>query len=107
MVALLNFTTLVFATLFAAVAAVALHWVALRAALQLMQPATAGRRSVRTELARGTTQAARAFLPHRRRRKEHESKPVQTGIPRPTHLGRRSTPPWRAGKEEGSHTCWS
>jgi hypothetical protein len=65
MITLLNFTTLVIATLFAAAAAVALNWLALRVAFQLMQPATAGRRSVGTELVRGTTQLARAFVPHR------------------------------------------
>lgn len=65
MIALLNFTTLVLATLFAAAAAVAFNWLALQAAFQLMQPATAGRRAARTELVRGTTQLARAFGPHR------------------------------------------
>jgi hypothetical protein len=65
MIALLNFTTLVIATFFSAAAAVALHWLALRVAFQLMQPATAGRRSVGAELVRGTQQRARAFVPHR------------------------------------------
>lgn len=65
MIALLHFTTLVLTTLFAAAAAATLNWMALRIAFQLMQPATARWRPVRTELVRGTTQLARMSVPHR------------------------------------------
>jgi len=61
MIAMLQFATLVITTIFAAAAAVALHWLFLRAAFLMMRPATARRILVRTELARGTTQLARAF----------------------------------------------
>ncbi len=65
MIAMLHFATLAIATMFAAAAALALHWVFLRAAFVIMQPATARRISVRTDLARGTAQLARAFASHR------------------------------------------
>jgi hypothetical protein len=65
MIAMLQFTTLVIATIFAAAAAVALNWLCLRVAFVLMQPATARRMVVRTELARGTAQLARAFASNR------------------------------------------
>jgi hypothetical protein len=61
MIAMLQFATLVITTIFAAATAVALHWLFLRAAFLMMKPATARRIPVRTELARGTTQLARAF----------------------------------------------
>ncbi len=65
MIALLSFTTLAVATIFALAAGTAFQWLLLRVSVQLMQPATASRRVVRTELVRGTTQLARAFAPHR------------------------------------------
>ena len=61
MTGILQFTTLALATIFAAAAAVAFDWLLLRAAFHLMKPATARRAPVRTELARGTMQLARAF----------------------------------------------
>lgn len=61
MVAMLNFVTLVVASLLAAATAVAFHWVLLRAAFRLMQPATVRRSSMQTELVRGTSELARAF----------------------------------------------
>lgn len=65
MIAMLHFTTLVIATIFAVAAAVGLNWLCLRVAFVLMQPATAGRPVVRTELARGAAQLARAFASNR------------------------------------------
>jgi len=59
--ALLQFATLLIATLLAAAAAVAFHWLMLRATFLLMRPATARRISPRTELARGTVALVRAF----------------------------------------------
>jgi len=61
MIAMLQFATLVITTIFAALAAVALHWLFLRAAFLMMKPATARRIQVRTERVRGTTQLARTF----------------------------------------------
>jgi hypothetical protein len=65
MIALLSLTTLTLATLFALAAAAAFQWLLLRITVHLMQPATANRRPVRTELVRGTTPWARVFVPHR------------------------------------------
>ena len=79
MTGILQFTTLVIATMFAAAAAVAFDWLLLRAAFHLMRPATARRASVRplaaqgkpflaqgkAELVRGTMLLARAFDPRR------------------------------------------
>jgi len=65
MIAMLQFTTLVIATMLASVAAVALQWVFLRAAFLMMRPATARRIPVRTELVRGTAQVARAYSAQR------------------------------------------
>jgi hypothetical protein len=65
MIAMLQFATLVIATIFAAAAAVALHWLFLGAAFLMMRPATARRIQVRTELVRGTTQLARTFASQR------------------------------------------
>ena len=59
--AMLNFAALAIATMFAVTAAAALNWLCLRAAIVLMQPATARRLAARTELARGTGQLARAY----------------------------------------------
>jgi hypothetical protein len=64
-IAMLQFATLVITTMFATAAAVALHWLFLRAAFLLMRPATARRIPVRPELARGTKQLARAFASQR------------------------------------------
>jgi hypothetical protein len=61
MIAMLEFTTLVIATLFAVAAAAGLHWVCLKAAFLMMRPATARRIPVRTELARGTAPLAKAY----------------------------------------------
>ena len=61
MTEILHFTTLAVATIFAAAAAVAFDWLLLRAAFQLMKPATARRVPVRSELVHGTMQLARAF----------------------------------------------
>jgi hypothetical protein len=65
MIAMLQFATLVITTMFAAAAAVGLHWLLLRAAFLMMRPATARRISVRPELARGTAHLARAFASQR------------------------------------------
>jgi hypothetical protein len=48
--AMLQFATLVITTMFAAAAAVALHWLFLKAAFLMMRPATAPRILARTEL---------------------------------------------------------
>jgi uncharacterized membrane protein len=61
MIAMFSFATLVVATMFAVAGAVALHWLFLQATFLMMRPATARRITVRTELARGTAQLARAF----------------------------------------------
>lgn len=65
MIAMLNFATLVIATMFAAAVALALDWVLLRAAFALMQPATARRSPARTDLARGTARLVRVFAAQR------------------------------------------
>ena len=84
--AMIQFATLVTATMLAAAAAVALDWVLLRAAFVLMRPAAAASRrsfesaggqrlGVRTGLVRGTAQMARAFAPlERRNDQEHQGK---------------------------------
>ena len=64
MIAMMHFATLVITTIFAAAAAMSLNWLLLRAAFVLMQPATARKSVVRTELVRGTAQLARAFAMH-------------------------------------------
>jgi hypothetical protein len=65
MIATLHFATLVVTTLFAAAAAVALHWLALKAMFVLMRPATVRRVASPTRLASGTVQLARAYATHR------------------------------------------
>lgn len=65
MIAMLHFTCLAFATLFAAAGAAAFNWLLLRATFLLMRPATARRIPVRLDLADGTAQLARAFAAHR------------------------------------------
>jgi hypothetical protein len=65
MIATLHFATLVVTTLFAAAAAVAFHWLLLRAMFVLMRPATVRRVNAPTQLARGTAQLARAYASQR------------------------------------------
>jgi hypothetical protein len=65
MIATLHFAILAITTLFAAAAAVGLHWLFLQAAFLMMRPATARRIPVRTELVRGTAQLARTFASQR------------------------------------------
>jgi len=65
MIAMLQFATLVIATIFAAAAAVGLHWLFLRAAFLMMRPATARRIPARTELVHGTVRLARALASQR------------------------------------------
>ncbi len=65
MIATLHFATLVVTTLFAAAAAMGLHWLLLRAMFVLMRPATARRVNVPAQLARGTAQLARAYAAQR------------------------------------------
>ncbi len=65
MIAMLQFTTLVIATMLAAAAAVALQWLFLKAAVLMMRPATARRIPARAELVRGTAQVARAYATRR------------------------------------------
>jgi hypothetical protein len=65
MIAMLQFATLVITTMFAAAAAVGLHWVCLKGAFLMMRPATARRIPVRTELVRGTAQLVRAHSAQR------------------------------------------
>jgi hypothetical protein len=65
MMAVLQFATLVIATMFAAAAAAGLHWLCLEAAFLMMRPATARRIPAGTELARGTARLVRAFSAQR------------------------------------------
>lgn len=65
LIALLDFAVLAIATLLAAAIAAAIHWLFLRVAFALMQPATPRRTPPRTELVRGTTQLARAYAANR------------------------------------------
>jgi hypothetical protein len=65
MISMLHFATLVVTTMFAAAAAVAFHWLLLRAAFLMMRPATARRIAGHTALVRGTAELARAFASHR------------------------------------------
>ena len=65
MITLLNFATLAIATMFAVAVAAGSTWIVLQVALAMMQPATAPRAEVRTELPRGTAQWARAFASNR------------------------------------------
>jgi hypothetical protein len=64
MSAMMHFATLVITTMFAAVVAMSLSWILLRTVFVLMQPATARKTVVKTELARGA-ELARAFAAHR------------------------------------------
>ncbi len=65
MIAMLQFATLVITTMFAAAAAVGLHWLFLQAAFLMMRPATARRIPARTELVHGTVRLARALASQR------------------------------------------
>jgi hypothetical protein len=67
MIALLSFTTLAVATIFALAIGTAFQWLLLRVTCRLMQPATARRipRPALVRLVRGTAQLARAYAPHR------------------------------------------
>lgn len=65
LIAMLDFAVLAIATLLAAAIAAAIHWIFLRVAFALMQPATARRIPPRAELARGSTQLARAYAANR------------------------------------------
>ena len=67
MIALLSFTTLAVATIFALAVGTAFQWLLLRVTCQLMQPATAQRipRPALVRLVRGTAQLARGYAPHR------------------------------------------
>jgi hypothetical protein len=71
---LLNLATLVLATLIAGAAAVAVYWLLLRATVAMMRPATLRPAPVRTEVARGTAELARAFNPRRSTEGEGGSK---------------------------------
>ena len=65
MIAMLQFVTLVVATILAVAAAAGMHWLCLKAAFLMMRPATARRIPARTELAGGTARLARAFASQR------------------------------------------
>lgn len=65
MIAMLSIAILTLATMFALAAASALHWLFLRVAFALMQPATAQRMPPRSELERGTAPLERALAAHR------------------------------------------
>ena len=61
MIATLHFTTLVAATIFAVVAALAVDWLLLKVAFALMRPATVQRISANSGLVRGTQRLTRTF----------------------------------------------
>ena len=65
MMAVVNFTILAVATLFAVAAAVALSWICLRIAFALVQPAKAWRGGNRTGLVEGRARLTRAFSANR------------------------------------------
>lgn len=65
LIAMLDLAVLAIATLLAAAIAAAVHWLFLRIAFALMQPATARRIPPRTDLAHGTAELARAFATNR------------------------------------------
>jgi hypothetical protein len=62
---LLSFATVLTATILALFAALGLHWLLLRAAFLLMQPATASRRAAQPAIVHGTRLVAHAY-PQRR-----------------------------------------
>ena len=61
----LGFATLLTATILALFAALGLHWLLLRAAVLLMQPATASRRVVQPTIVYATRRVAHAFAQRR------------------------------------------
>jgi len=61
----LTFATILTATILALFAALGLHWLLLRAAVLLMQPATVARRAVQPAMFNATRLVARAYA-HRR-----------------------------------------
>ena len=66
MIALLDMTILAVATLGALALASAIQWAMLQLAMRSMRPATAARQGVvRTQLAHGAGQLARAYAGHR------------------------------------------
>jgi hypothetical protein len=66
MVALVDMTVMAVATVGALALASAVQWAMLQMAMRSMRPATAARQGVvRTELAHGTGQLARAYAGHR------------------------------------------
>jgi hypothetical protein len=67
MIAMIHFAMLVVTTIFAAAAALLFDWVLLRVAFHLMRPAAVRQVAVpvRSQLARGTAQLARAFAAQR------------------------------------------
>ncbi|GAC1676366.1 MAG: hypothetical protein PVS2B2_12030 [Candidatus Acidiferrum sp.] len=62
---MINLAALFTATLLAVAAAVGLDWLLLRAAFQLMRPATVRQMASSTDLAQGARKVARAFALHR------------------------------------------
>jgi len=62
---ILTFATVLTATILALFVALGLHWLLLRAAVLLMQPATAGRRAAQPAIVHGTRLVAHAFAQRR------------------------------------------
>ena len=62
---LLSFAIVLAATILALFAALGLHWLLLRAAVLLMQPATVGRRAAQPTIVHGTRRVAHAFAQRR------------------------------------------
>jgi hypothetical protein len=62
---ILTFATVLAATLLALFAALGLHWLLLRAAFLLMQPATASRRVAQSVIVHGTRLVAHAYAQRR------------------------------------------
>ena len=62
---LLSFAIVLAATILALFTALGLHWLLLRAAFLLMQPATASRRAAQPAIEHGTRLAAHAYAQHR------------------------------------------
>ncbi len=62
---ILTFATVLAATILALFVALGLHWLLLRAAFRLMEPATASRRAVQPAIVHGTRLVARAYAQRR------------------------------------------
>jgi len=62
---ILGFTIVLLATILALFVALGLHWLLLRAAFLLMQPATANRRVARPAIVYGTRLVAHAYAQRR------------------------------------------